>query len=98
MTGNNTHVVAVWVGFAGHSSPQGPPGGRGFTRTFAPKEVSPYDWQVGGGGGCQLGAQLGLWDWRLDSFSRASVMGLRTVWQQGPKRVSPDRQWELLAP
>lgn len=51
-----------------------------------------------GVGGCQLGAQLGLWDWRLDSFSRASVMGLRTVWQQGPKRVSPDRQWELLAP
>lgn len=59
MTGNNTHVVAVWVGFAGHSSPQGPPGGRGFTRTFAPKEVSPYDWQVGGGGGLSAGGAAG---------------------------------------
>lgn len=71
MTGNNTHVVAVWVGFAGHSSQPGPPGGRGFTRTFTPKEVSPYDWQVGGGWGAVSWGRS--WDSGIGAWIRFHV-------------------------
>lgn len=77
---NNTHLIcsgtAIWVGLAGDSSA---PVASGWNIHFQ----GVFHTRLASWCSCQLGAQVGLLDWSLDSLSHRPLLGLHTAWQLG---------------